>query len=96
MQKCPCLMPLLPRRDAEPPFLFAYLHLVKTRLLQTLFAERFGLPLSIPVHQEEAAYGAALTALVGAGAAANIAEAQRIIRYQPGATAVSNADKTNI
>ena len=28
-------MPLLPRRDAEPPFLFAYLHLVKTRLLQT-------------------------------------------------------------
>lgn len=56
----------------------------KTRLLQTLFAERFGLPLSIPVHQEEAAYGAALTALVGAGAAGNIAEAQAVIRYQPG------------
>lgn len=68
----------------------------KTRLLQTLFTECFGLPLSIPVHQEEAAYGAALTALVGAGAAANIAEAQRIIRYQPGATVVSSADKTNI
>ena len=34
-EKCPCLMPLLLRRDAEPPFLFAYLHLVKTRLLQT-------------------------------------------------------------
>ena len=28
-------MPLLPRRDADPPFLFAYLHLVKTRPLQT-------------------------------------------------------------
>lgn len=26
--------PSLPRRDAEPVFLFVYLHLVKTRLLQ--------------------------------------------------------------
>ena len=56
----------------------------KTALLQKLFAARFGLPLQIPVHQEEAAYGAALTALVGAGAAENIAQAQTVIRYRPG------------
>ncbi len=57
----------------------------KTRLLQKLFSARFGLPLQIPVHREEAAYGAALTALVGAGAASSIAEAQAVIRYEPGA-----------
>ena len=50
-----------------------------------LFSARFGLPLQIPVHREEAAYGAALTALVGAGAASSIAEAQAVIRYEPGA-----------
>ncbi|HIW73052.1 MAG TPA: hypothetical protein H9684_01890 [Firmicutes bacterium] len=57
----------------------------KNRLLQKLFSARFGLPLHIPVHREEAAYGAALTALVGAGAAAGIAETQALIRYQAGA-----------
>jgi sugar (pentulose or hexulose) kinase len=36
-------------------------------LLADLVAEEFGLPLTVPRHREEAAFGAALTAAVGAG-----------------------------
>ena len=34
MQKCSCLISSFPRRNAQPAFLFVYLHLVKARLLQ--------------------------------------------------------------
>jgi ribulose kinase len=41
----------------------------------------FGLPLHIPLHREEAAFGAALVALTGAGFFPDIREAQKRIRY---------------
>lgn len=48
-----------------------------------LTAEAFGLPLFIPAHKEEAAFGAALAALAGAGAVPSLREAQRLIRCLP-------------
>lgn len=51
-------------------------------VLQKIASRRFGLPLLIPMHHEEAAYGAALTALAGTGIFATIEEAQRLIRYE--------------
>jgi sedoheptulokinase len=54
----------------------------KSEVIQRMFTEKFGIPIKIPVHSEEAAYGAALFALVGAGAYKNIEEAQTIIRYE--------------
>lgn len=41
----------------------------------------FGLKLLIPVHQEEAAFGAALCAMAAAGRTASLREAQARIRY---------------
>lgn len=49
--------------------------------LAARFSAAFGLPLSIPVHREEAAFGAALFAAVAAGRAASLKEAQALIRY---------------
>ncbi|NLG24001.1 MAG: hypothetical protein GX558_01490 [Clostridiales bacterium] len=51
--------------------------------LRRLFESAFGMPLRIPAHREEAAYGAALFAMAASGLRASIADAQRIIRYQP-------------
>lgn len=50
--------------------------------LRRLFEKAFGLPLKIPEHREEAAFGAALYALVVTGAYSSIEEAQTLIRYQ--------------
>ena len=48
-----------------------------------LAAERvFGATMHIPLHTEEAAYGAALFALVAAGYCRNAGEAQRLIRFK--------------
>ncbi|MCL2445542.1 MAG: FGGY family carbohydrate kinase [Oscillospiraceae bacterium] len=50
--------------------------------LRRMFAETFGMPLHIPAHNEEAAYGAALFGLTGAGVFATLADAQqRLIKY---------------
>ena len=46
------------------------------------FVKTFGLPLSIPKHQEEAAFGAALFSMVAAGEKDNIQEAQELIHYE--------------
>ncbi len=51
-------------------------------VLAGIIAEEFGLPLVVPAHREEAAYGAALVAALGAGVFADLAAAGRIIRYQ--------------
>jgi len=51
-------------------------------LLRRIAAEAFGLPLALPVHAEEAAYGAALAAAVGAGEFPDLAAAARLIRYE--------------
>jgi sedoheptulokinase len=54
----------------------------KSTVLQQMFSQKFGMTVKIPKHKEEAAYGAALFVLVGAGVYQNIEEAQKIIKYQ--------------
>ncbi len=53
----------------------------KNPALQRLLEERFGMKLSIPVHREEAAFGAALTGMTAAGLKENIEQAQALITY---------------
>jgi sugar (pentulose or hexulose) kinase len=50
-------------------------------LLARIVADAFGLPLRVPAHREEAAFGAALLAGVGAGVWPDLDTAGRIIRY---------------
>jgi ribulose kinase len=50
-------------------------------VLGQLIAEKFGLPLTVPRHREEAAFGAALLASVGAGIHPDLASAGNLIRY---------------
>jgi sugar (pentulose or hexulose) kinase len=50
-------------------------------LLAHLVSEAFGLPLQLPAHREEAAYGAALLAAVGAGLFPDLGTAGRLLRY---------------
>jgi len=51
-------------------------------VLAGIIGEAFGLPLAVPAHREEAAFGAALTAAVGVGILPDLAAAGRVIRYQ--------------
>lgn len=51
------------------------------QIIEKCFKDR----LSIPVHREEAAYGAALFGLAACGKFENAAEAQKLIRYEPDA-----------
>ena len=51
-------------------------------LLVQAIAQRFGLPLDIPAHREEAAYGAALLAGVQTGLWPSLEAAGQLIRYQ--------------
>jgi sugar (pentulose or hexulose) kinase len=51
-------------------------------LLRQIVGEAFGLPVLVPRHREEAAYGAALTAAVGAGIFPDFRSAARLIRYE--------------
>lgn len=53
----------------------------KNPALRLAFERRFDLPMSIPAHMEEAAYGAALFGLTAAGRAQSLEEAQKLIRY---------------
>lgn len=50
--------------------------------LRRRFEERFGAPMLIPVHLEEAAFGAALFAMTATGRFASLRQAAKIIRYQ--------------
>jgi sugar (pentulose or hexulose) kinase len=50
-------------------------------VLARIAADMFGMPLSVPLHREEAAFGAALMAAVGAGIAPDLTAAGRWIRY---------------
>jgi sedoheptulokinase len=66
-----------------------YLHLIgsgnglrKNLPFRRIIAEKFHIPIGIPLYQEEAAYGAALFALICAGRFSGITEAQAMIRYQ--------------
>jgi sugar (pentulose or hexulose) kinase len=53
----------------------------ENRLLARLIEEAFGRPLLVPCHREEAAFGAALLAGVGAGVYADLADAGSLVRY---------------
>lgn len=53
----------------------------KNKALQKIIADMFGLPLKIPAHKEEAAYGAALYGMTAAGIFASLDDARRLIRY---------------
>lgn len=50
--------------------------------LKRILTEQFNMPLEIPLHQEEAAYGAALFALTCIGYFKDLAEARQLIRYE--------------
>ena len=50
-------------------------------VLQNLIFHTFGLPVLVPVHKEEAAYGAALFAAVRVKAYQTLEDAQKIIKY---------------
>ncbi|MDC7291839.1 FGGY family carbohydrate kinase [Blautia schinkii] len=52
-------------------------------LMRELAEELFGMPMDIPVCQEEAAYGAALQSLAAAGKVQSFEEMQQKIRYIP-------------
>jgi sugar (pentulose or hexulose) kinase len=56
----------------------------ESQVLAQAVADEFGLPLALPRHREEAAYGAALLAAVGAGIFPDLAAAGRLIRYTEG------------
>lgn len=49
--------------------------------LKHAFEKTFGMPMQVPAHAEEAAFGAALAAMVAAGLKPSLAEAQRLIQY---------------
>jgi sugar (pentulose or hexulose) kinase len=52
-------------------------------LLAGIVAAQMQLPLQVPCHREEAAFGAALLAAVGAGCCPDLGAAGRLIRYGP-------------
>jgi len=53
----------------------------KNPALRRIMSERFGMPLVTPLYKEEAAYGAAMTALVATGFFGGISEARSMIKY---------------
>ena len=53
----------------------------KNPALRRAFEKVFGMPLYIPAHQEEAAYGAALYGMAAAGLTPDLRSAQSLIRY---------------
>lgn len=54
----------------------------KNSALQQRFAKAFGTEMQIPKNREEAAFGAALTALVACDEKAGLAQAQRLVSYE--------------
>jgi sedoheptulokinase len=54
----------------------------KNQPLRRIVSEKFNMPVSMTRYQEEAAYGAALFALIGTGRFSGISEARRMVQYQ--------------
>ena len=50
-------------------------------VLKKMFEDALGIPMDIPLHQEEAAYGAALFSAVACGKYDSLSEVQKVIRY---------------
>ncbi len=81
------LLELYERAELRHPILVgAGNGLRKNPFLQQVIADAFGLELRIPVHEEEAAYGAALFALTCSGFCRDIGEAQEKICYERAGT----------
>ena len=55
----------------------------KNPALRRLLSERFGQPMQVPRHTEEASYGAALFSLLCIGAYADVDQVQQLIQYEP-------------
>jgi len=53
----------------------------KSKVWQHMFEVKFGMELSVPAHNEEAAYGSALFSLVAVGEYKDFATAQKLINY---------------
>lgn len=53
----------------------------KNPTMRSILSDKFGLPVKVPLHREEAAFGAALFAMAEAGLFAGLDEACRLIRY---------------
>lgn len=51
-------------------------------VLAQIVADVFAMPMRFPIHREEAAYGAALLAAIGAGVFPDVGRAGRLIRYE--------------
>jgi sedoheptulokinase len=49
--------------------------------MATIASEIFGLPVRIPLYEEEAAYGAALLAMVSSGQFGSVPDVQKLVRY---------------
>ena len=54
----------------------------KNPALRRVTAEMFGKKINIPFYKEEAAYGAALSAMTGNGIYSSLGEARRLIKYE--------------
>ena len=54
----------------------------KNALLREILQERFEMEMAVPMHTEEAAFGAALMAAVGSGTFESLAEAGKVIQYR--------------
>lgn len=76
------MTPHLPRRPRQ--LIAAGNGMRENPLLRQLVGEAFGLKVLVPRHREEAAYGAALTAAVGAGIFPDFRTAAQLIRYEEG------------
>ncbi len=50
-------------------------------VMRKMFSKKFDLPIRVPLHKEEAAYGAALSAMTACKFNSDIRQAQQIIRY---------------
>lgn len=70
------------KHDFRPDFLVGSGNGIrKGKVLCRLFSRTFNAPLNIPAMKEEAAFGAALYALVGAGGVPSVSRAQEFISY---------------
>ena len=75
-------MEIEPSLDKKPTVLVGSGNgLRKSPVWRRITEEMFGMKMSVPVHKEEAAYGAAIFALAACGIYESIKEAQKIIRY---------------
>lgn len=73
---------ILPFLDSEKKYMIGSGNGVRFNTpLKERFERIFGLPMRIPAHKEEAAFGASLYALVAAGIYPDITSAQKLIRY---------------